>query len=105
MKKIITTLFIAGLIVSCNNESSGGVSTQSITELENDDQEAAYAYGMNIGQQVTQMNEAMKATEEDSMDYKLIEKGLNDYRSEEHTSELQSRGHLVCRLLLEKKNK
>src|SRR5690625_6744686 len=26
-----------------------------------------------------------------------------DVRSEEHTSELQSRGHLVCRLLLEKK--
>src|SRR5690625_6972674 len=25
------------------------------------------------------------------------------WRSEEHTSELQSRGHLVCRLLLEKK--
>src|SRR5690625_7673795 len=25
-------------------------------------------------------------------------------RSEEHTSELQSRGHLVCRLLLERKN-
>src|SRR5437660_6360447 len=30
--------------------------------------------------------------------------GKNDtLRSEEHTSELQSRGHLVCRLLLEKK--
>src|SRR5690625_5414260 len=28
-----------------------------------------------------------------------------DARSEEHTSELQSRGHLVCRLLLEKKKK
>src|SRR3989442_10788588 len=27
-----------------------------------------------------------------------------DLRSEEHTSELQSRPHLVCRLLLEKKN-
>src|SRR5437870_12272227 len=27
----------------------------------------------------------------------------NTLRSEEHTSELQSRGHLVCRLLLEKK--
>src|SRR5690554_7068765 len=26
------------------------------------------------------------------------------WRSEEHTSELQSRPHLVCRLLLEKKN-
>src|SRR5690625_6439303 len=28
---------------------------------------------------------------------------LDSRRSEEHTSELQSRGHLVCRLLLEKK--
>src|SRR3712207_8705856 len=27
---------------------------------------------------------------------------LNTYRSEEHTSELQSRQYLVCRLLLEK---
>src|SRR5690625_5860683 len=26
-------------------------------------------------------------------------------RSEEHTSELQSRGHIVCRLLLEKKRR
>src|SRR5439155_8534979 len=31
------------------------------------------------------------------------EQGLKLLRSEEHTSELQSRGHLVCRLLLEKK--
>src|SRR5215510_16504711 len=31
--------------------------------------------------------------------------GHNCWRSEEHTSELQSRGHLVCRLLLEKKKK
>src|SRR5205809_5119045 len=29
---------------------------------------------------------------------------LREDRSEEHTSELQSRLHLVCRLLLEKKN-
>src|SRR5690625_6563989 len=32
-------------------------------------------------------------------------KARNGIRSEEHTSELQSRGHLVCRLLLEKKKK
>src|SRR2546429_6764500 len=31
--------------------------------------------------------------------------GKDGLRSEEHTSELQSRLHLVCRLLLEKKNK
>src|SRR5690554_7267595 len=30
---------------------------------------------------------------------------VNNMRSEEHTSELQSRPHLVCRLLLEKKKK
>src|SRR5690625_3717197 len=30
---------------------------------------------------------------------------IKQIRSEEHTSELQSRGHLVCRLLLEKKKK
>src|SRR5690554_7107035 len=29
---------------------------------------------------------------------------IHGLRSEEHTSELQSRPHLVCRLLLEKKN-
>src|SRR2546427_4890666 len=33
------------------------------------------------------------------------EKLLRDPRSEEHTSELQSQSNLVCRLLLEKKNK
>src|SRR2546429_2562790 len=31
--------------------------------------------------------------------------GREGHRSEEHTSELQSRLHLVCRLLLEKKKK
>src|SRR5437870_9395035 len=36
---------------------------------------------------------------------KLSEASLFRIRSEEHTSELQSRGHLVCRLLLEKKKK
>src|SRR5690625_4688394 len=35
---------------------------------------------------------------------KLIIKSMQEKRSEEHTSELQSRGHLVCRLLLENKN-
>src|SRR5947209_12020120 len=33
----------------------------------------------------------------------LIALWWNGYRSEEHTSELQSRQYLVCRLLLEKK--
>src|SRR5690625_5596043 len=35
----------------------------------------------------------------------LFSPDLYRLRSEEHTSELQSRGHLVCRLLLEKKKR
>src|SRR5207253_3622006 len=35
----------------------------------------------------------------------MARRRVSPYRSEEHTSELQSRGHLVCRLLLEKKKK
>src|SRR2546422_2187359 len=35
----------------------------------------------------------------------LMKKAGGKIRSEEHTSELQSRLHLVCRLLLEKKKK
>src|SRR3712207_9025408 len=36
---------------------------------------------------------------------RTLRKGLLEARSEEHTSELQSRQYLVCRLLLEKKKK
>src|SRR5690606_40412552 len=41
----------------------------------------------------------MKAFDKNLMDHIAV------YRSEEHTSELQSRENLVCRLLLEKKKK
>src|SRR5690625_5943112 len=43
-------------------------------------------------------------TDQVKADMKAILADIQD-RSEEHTSELQSRGHLVCRLLLEKKKK
>src|SRR5690625_2787595 len=67
-------------------------------------------------------NEVLKIAESRAFDYKMYDgigslqednEAITDhidkilelpYRSEEHTSELQSRGHLVCRLLLEKKN-
>src|SRR5258705_4770668 len=39
---------------------------------------------------------------EHGRDDRLVDRGIQ--RSEEHTSELQSLRHLVCRLLLEKKN-
>src|SRR3712207_8714067 len=44
-----------------------------------------------------------RALEPDDADPQLPERGGAPLRSEEHTSELQSRQYLVCRLLLEKK--
>src|SRR5439155_12856191 len=46
-------------------------------------------------------------TSEERVMEAALDAGAEDVvtRSEEHTSELQSRGHLVCRLLLEKKKK
>src|SRR3712207_7822309 len=45
------------------------------------------------------------AVELDHVDHALAALSPDDRRSEEHTSELQSRQYLVCRLLLEKKNR
>src|SRR5690606_42014098 len=46
------------------------------------------------------LNEQKKLVEEDIIEY-LDERHIEKVRSEEHTSELQSREKLVCRLLLE----
>src|SRR5690606_41736513 len=46
-----------------------------------------------------------QAVAEDTEAPREFVRGPLDLRSEEHTSELQSRENLVCRLLLEKKNK
>src|SRR5690554_7137707 len=47
------------------------------------------------------------AVDNDRSSVTIVHKGniMKFTRSEEHTSELQSRPHLVCRLLLEKKKK
>src|SRR3712207_8894237 len=39
-----------------------------------------------------------------NVSYTVVDSERHSPRSEEHTSELQSRQYLVCRLLLEKKN-
>src|SRR3989449_3987513 len=49
------------------------------------------------------LNYARRLEHTDPSARRSVAAGLN--RSEEHTSELQSRLHLVCRLLLEKKKK
>src|SRR5690625_6376901 len=57
---------------------------------------------VEVGDQI----DALVLTKEDKEGRLILSKKRAQYeRSEEHTSELQSRGHLVCRLLLEKKKK
>src|SRR2546422_6193826 len=46
---------------------------------------------------------ARRRLERDHLRRRRLEEAVGEGRSEEHTSELQSRLHLVCRLLLEKK--
>src|SRR2546422_7281329 len=61
----------------------------------------SFGYHLVVGPKGSQISLALSAI------YRLDNPGeplpYRFYRSEEHTSELQSRLHLVCRLLLEKK--
>src|SRR5690625_6996884 len=71
-----------GKIVDALDEKSQKLKKHNQQLLEDVDQK--------INKMVTNLNEQVEEIKEQQ-------------RSEEHTSELQSRGHLVCRLLLEKK--
>src|SRR5699024_12136769 len=54
---------------------------------------------------VDEIPDAYKPIDQVMADARDLVDGLIGVRSEEHTSELQSRFDIVCRLLLEKKNK
>lgn len=76
MKKIISTVILSAVIISCNNK--GGGSTTAVDKLQNEDQKAGYAYGMNIGDQVKQYS---KQLGKDSLNYKELQKGIMDFLS------------------------
>src|SRR5690625_658710 len=65
-----------------------------------DDQIVAAYDDMSAIRELTRLSDVV-TYEFENVDLKAADYIEN--RSEEHTSELQSRGHLVCRLLLEKK--
>src|SRR3712207_6901349 len=59
----------------------------------------------DAGDAVRPAGEAHPVEQHDADDLAEGERDDGEVRSEEHTSELQSRQYLVCRLLLEKKKK
>src|SRR3989442_2261023 len=65
--------------------------------------------GANLGHKTDiflRLGAKVVAIEPDELNQQVLTQAFLRYRrSEEHTSELQSRPHLVCRLLLEKKKK
>src|SRR2546430_13128579 len=69
---------------------------------------AIYGYGRRIGTDpaalvhLRELEEALRDAV--NLGTYLANQGRDHYRSEEHTSELQSQSNLVCRLLLEKNN-
>src|SRR5690625_6386720 len=71
------------------------VALQDVRYLDEDDYEAFDC--------LRSMDEGRRWVREEISEQKK-HRHFRSAKSEEHTSELQSRGHLVCRLLLEKKN-
>src|SRR5699024_11618803 len=96
------------LLTSCPTRRSSDLSGKSLTDVV-----GSYPIGFNMERGLTYTSYGYPAgapydgeqlyycTDTASQD----SRGSNDQRSEEHTSELQSRFDLVCRLLLEKKKK
>src|SRR2546422_4401240 len=65
---------------------------------------SSYGYDMRVAPEFKIFTNALSAVVDPKhFDPKSFVEFSGDVRSEEHTSELQSRLHLVCRLLLEKK--
>src|SRR5690625_1371543 len=97
------------LLISCSNNAETAKETDYETTkkmivdiLQTEDGKKALSEVLN--------DDAMKQrlvidsdTVKDALKEQFISEQGSEMRSEEHTSELQSRGHLVCRLLLEKK--
>src|SRR5690625_6336318 len=79
---------------------SGGFQVFSLSEMRDITEEGVHFRHHLSGEKLFFSPEiAMKIQNDLGSDIMMV----LDERSEEHTSELQSRGHLVCRLLLEKK--
>src|SRR5690625_6832856 len=104
------SLFLVALLlvaVGCSSGDSDDVeaeesSAEEVADSDVDMEELEEEFGVTEGEDA-EIPELLPADLYVTDDMEIEHTVVNE-RSEEHTSELQSRGHLVCRLLLEKKN-
>src|SRR5690625_5594966 len=94
MRKALTGLFIITLILMTACSDQGNQSDTNITSVNDGSMGDLHVETENIDT----LPHFLDNHHENMEVYLCFQ-----FRSEEHTSELQSRGHLVCRLLLEKK--
>src|SRR5690625_6711762 len=87
-----------------NESGLEGVTLRKLASRLNVQAPALYWHFKNKKTLVNEMAEAILQTEFYDITERRADESWQD-RSEEHTSELQSRGHLVCRLLLAKKKR
>src|SRR5690554_7708874 len=97
MKRILSLATISFLLFSCGGNQQTEAQIRQYTTIE---VEKVYNAGSVVKGEIVNAKIEIKNTG----DYPLVIADIKP-RSEEHTSELQSRPHLVCRLLLEKKKK
>src|SRR5690625_6774176 len=75
-----------------------------LTSLSQQRREAIFEFETLRSEQ-KKASQGMRSLKPGSDEFNALRASLKEMRSEEHTSELQSRGHLVCRLLLETKKR
>src|SRR5688572_32426583 len=100
MKKIIAVALLA-IMFSC--QPAKETTSEPATSADFTKERNAFFNGLKAPGEVAAQLEATGAEFTPSL---MSDPGKSlSYRSEEHTSELQSQSNLVCRLLLEKKKK
>src|SRR5690625_5699538 len=92
---MVLLALVLAMLVACNNDDEP---TNDEATTDEEDELVALEVEFNVPE---------TADADETVELEAIvtfgDEMVDDARSEEHTSELQSRGHLVCRLLLEKK--